>query len=497
MSTTVEPPQDIDTPSLRIGRSVAELFDTRGNARAEALAAANAPSHDTAFTPPRPLDWLHSPDSDDDAQPRWTERTAEACRTGILRTYRSDHVTGAPAGSDELTGLRFTHKDNIGLTGFPLTAGNPSLSDRRASVTSPLLTAIESADGRFIGANHMAEFAMSPTGHNHWLGDGVNPRNAAYLSGGSSSGSAVAVASGACEVSLGTDTGGSVRLPAAFCGLAGYKPSNGLFSSAGLIPLSETLDTIGVLAHDAGTVRRVADVLFADDAVVTPADRSRLDSSDDCMDTTGPETFTHLSLAAAERTCDPDIAAAYTATLAGIGIDTIASGERGVDCDDTELNRLSVVVVSVEAARNVGRVLDWDWDLLGDQVLSRVIRGTTISAIEYADAIVDRDRLREQYLAATLGSARFLLTPTSPIPAPTAPSGSTEADARLRREYMRASLFTRAINYLGLPAITIPLAPVASGISPGLQIIGRPFDDRALLDCAVAVTNSLNTDGSR
>ena len=486
-----------ESPSLRISRAVNELLDSAGTVRSDALVTADARTNDSTFVAPTPLSWLRASqtrtdDTSRNDQPRWIGSEADSSRTGIVRRYSEQRVTQARARSDKLAGFRFTHKDNIAVKDYPLTAGNPSLHNLRPRLTSPLLTAIESAGGAIVGANHMAEFALSPTGHNHWLGDGVNPRNEAYLSGGSSSGSAIAVASGACDVSLGTDTGGSVRLPASFCGVVGYKPSNDVFSTTGLIPLSESLDTIGLIASNAVSVRTVADVLFSDDEVVPTDVRDRLDRPA-AASLTG---FVHLSVSAVRRTCDTAVAAAFIAALTQIGlIDSKEHGTPGaspeVNYDDSDLNRRAVIVVSVEAARNVGRMLDWNWDRLGDQVLSRVSRGTSVSAIEYADAIAERRALQSEFIESVMGKSRFLLTPTSPIPAPKSPSSLNSADPELRSDYMRASAYTRTINYLGLPAISIPLPATDDATSPGLQIIGRPYDDRALLDSAVSLSKML------
>lgn len=476
--------------SVRISTAVNELLGSTGTERATSLLSESAAEIDSSFSRPKPLTWLR-PDlsgqnlsGEEEQSSQWVETSYDSPRTGVLRRYTSSPVIVEESSSKALEGIRFTHKDNIGITGFPLTAGNPSLNGRRSDCTSPLLLAIGSAGGTIVGANHMAEFAMSPTGHNHWLGDGVNPRNGRYLSGGSSSGSAIAVATGISDVSLGTDTGGSVRLPAAFCGLVGYKPSNGLFSHVGLIPLSESLDTIGLIAPDVDTVRTTANVLFADADTVSPEARHRLDAPHRLSP--GPE-ISHLSAEAASRICDTEVTRAYSTALQALGRDTAPS----VDFDETELNRRSVAIVSVEAARNIGRILDWDWNLLGDQVLSRAIRGTAVSAIEYADAIACRADAQNGFIETVMQGSRFLLTPSSPILAPKAPANGDMFSQQCRDDYMRASRFTRVINYLGLPAITIPLPEAADSLAPGLQIIGRPFDDRALLDRAHAISQTV------
>jgi len=491
MSTTSE--NHDAHPAARISGAVDNLLGSVGNDRAESLVAASATEIDRSFTPPSPPHWLNPPGTSvDSSDVHWHNTVDESPRTGIFRTYTDPTVTGAPVLTDELSGLRITHKDNIGIRNYPITAGSPALSDTRAETTSPILRSLETAGGAIIGANHMAEFALSPTGHNQWFGDGVNPLSASHLSGGSSSGSAISVATGACDLSLGTDTGGSVRLPAAYCGLVGYKPTNGLFSHSGLIPLSETLDTIGLLASDTTIAQQAFEVLVSDPSVVYIEARSRLETCN-ASEFSG---FTHLSRSAVDRDCEDEVASAFASALdvvEEIGLSNTSGFGRldgnGVDIDDAELNRRSVTVVSVEAARNVGSILGWNWDLLGDQVLSRVIRGTAIPAIGYADALACRSALTSEFLATAMGGSRFLLTPTSPILAPQM-STSNATGSRARSDYMRASRYTRTINYLGLPAITVPLPTAGGGLSPALQLIGRPYDDRALLAVAATIAET-------
>ncbi|UVI36327.1 amidase [Brevibacterium spongiae] len=491
MSTTTE--NHDAHPAARINGAVDNLLGSAGNDRAESLVAASATEIDRSFTPPSPPQWLKPGGiSVDSSDSRWTSTVDESPRTGIFRRYTESTVAGATVLTEELSGLRITHKDNIGIRDYPITAGSPALSDTRAEATSPLLRSIEAAGGTIIGANHMAEFALSPTGHNQWFGDGVNPLSDSHLSGGSSSGSGVSVATDACDLSLGTDTGGSVRLPAAYCGLVGYKPTNGLFTHSGLIPLSETLDTIGLLASDTTIVQRAFEVLISDSAVVNAEARSRIDVSEEAVFS----GFAHLSRSTVDRDCDTEVASAFASALDVVkeigqssSNDFGCLDERGVDIDDADLNRKSVTIVSVEAARNVGSLVGWNWDLLGDQVLSRVIRGTAIPAIGYADALACRSALAAEFLDKAMGRSRFLLTPTSPILAPQI-SKSDATGSRARSDYMRASSYTRTINYLGLPAITVPLPTAGAELSPALQLIGRHYDDRALLTVAATIAEA-------
>lgn len=473
------------SPSRRISAAVNELLGAAGVAKGLGLVDASAAEIDRVVTVPEPPAWIGNDNSGDSERgPAWISDEQNAHRTGVVRSYTSGSVTGALKTSDRLEGVMYSHKDNLGVKGFPISAGSPSLENRYSTVTSPLLSAVEAAGGSLIGANHMAEFAMSPTGHNQWLGDGVNPLQAGYYSGGSSSGSAIAVARGECDVSFGTDTGGSVRLPAAFCGLFGYKPTNGLLSQEGLIPLSNTLDTIGLLSRDIADLRSTLDILLNDDVVVDPVLRAEVERKS----SQGDSTTSHLDCRSIADACDPMVSRAFEAAVERLS----CAGETHFAAELPPLERRSVVVVSVEAAHNVGRMLGFDWSLLGDQVLSRVIRGTAISAIEYAEAISSRRAITQSFVDRHLSDARFIVMPSSPIVAPKVAATGDSAGEQVRRDYMRASMYTRFTNYLGLPAITIPLPSTDQGLRPALQVMGRPFDDVALVCYAQEIDRAVN-----
>lgn len=473
------------SPSRRISAAVNELLGAAGVTKGLDVVDASAMEIDRAVAVPEPPAWIGTDRSgDSEGESEWIADKQTAHRTGVVRSYTSRKVTGAQKTSDRLEGVTYSHKDNLGVEGFPISAGSPSLEDRYSTVTSPLLSAVEAAGGSLIGVNHMAEFAMSPTGHNQWLGDGVNPLDTDYCSGGSSSGSAISVARGDCDVSFGTDTGGSVRLPAAFCGLFGYKPTNGLFSQEGLIPLSDTLDTIGLLSRDIADLSTTLDILLDDEAVVSPTARAEVER----RESQGESKASHLDTRSVAHECDPTVTRAFEAAIERLG----CTRESHFTSELPELERRSVVVVSVEAAHNVGRLLRFDWSLLGDQVLSRVIRGTAVSAIEYAEAINGRKAIAQSFVDRHLSDSRFIVMPSSPIVAPKAAHTDDNASELVRRDYMRASMFTRFTNYLGLPAITIPLPLGEQGLQPALQVMGRPFDDVALVDYAQSIDRAIN-----
>src|SRR5690625_3563166 len=155
-----------------------------------------------------------------------------------------------------LAGLRFAVKDNIDATGFPTTAGTPGLAhcpDQDATVVARL----KAAGAQLVGKTNMHEFSVGITGNNPHSGPVPNPADPRRVAGGSSGGSAAAVATGEVDFALGTDTGGSVRIPAAFCGVPGFRPSTGRYSSRGILGLSRSRDTAGILARDLALLEAV------------------------------------------------------------------------------------------------------------------------------------------------------------------------------------------------------------------------------------------------
>src|ERR1700722_2908676 len=153
-------------------------------------------------------------------------------------------------------GLRLAVKDLIDIEGVPTTAGSRAVADQAepAAADAPCLAGARAAGAAIVGKANLHELAFGGAGTNQWYGTPVNPLDPGLLPGGSSSGSAVAVADGEADYAYGTDTGGSVRIPSAFCGLAGLKTTHGRISTAGVWPLAPSLDTVGPMARDVAGV---------------------------------------------------------------------------------------------------------------------------------------------------------------------------------------------------------------------------------------------------
>src|SRR6185436_5432072 len=178
-----------------------------------------------------------------------------------------------PTGDGPLDGLRFAVKDLIDIAGHRTGCGNPTrlATHPPASVSAVCVEQLLAAGARCEGKTITDELAFSLLGENHFYGTPLNPAAPERVTGGSSNGSASAVACGLVDFALGTDTGGSVRVPASNCGIWGWRPSHGLISMAGVMPFSPTLDTVGVFTRSAELLQRVAEVLLATDTPTTSA----------------------------------------------------------------------------------------------------------------------------------------------------------------------------------------------------------------------------------
>ncbi|MGB3408279.1 MAG: amidase [Jannaschia sp.] len=390
---------------------------------------------------------------------------------------------GGPLGS--LAGVPMAHKDLFYRSGRPTHCGSKIRAGFVPDVTSTALTRLDAAGAVDLGTLHMAEFALSPTGYNEHHGHGRNPWDPAHICGGSSSGSGIAVAARAIPAALGTDTGGSIRHPAAACGVTGLKPTHGGVSLAGVMPLSATLDTVGPLACSARDVARIMDVIAGEDrADPTTAWAPRL--AHEAALTGG---IAGLTLARPRGYYDddlaPDVETALTdalSTFADLGASSVET--RAPDMADA--NAFAHLVVAVEAATLHRHWIETRPDDYADQVRARIEPGLFYSGTRYVEALMRRGKICADWIGAALGAADAAILPAFPIPVPgiaETTEGGPEAVAALIGKLTRN---TRAINYLGLPAVSIPIGLSASGLPMACQIVGRPWSEPLLLRIADA-----------
>ena len=416
------------------------------------------------------------------AQPEINAFIAIEAETALAEAAASDRRRAAGRPLGPLDGVPLAHKDMFDRAGKVPTGGSPILAERRAARDSSVAERLAAAGAVWLGALNMSEFAASPTGINVHYGTVRNPRNPDHISGGSSSGSGAAVAAGIVAAALGSDTGGSIRLPAAMCGVTGLKPSYGRVSRFGVMPRAPSLDTVGPLARSALDCA----LLLAAVAGPDPRDPTALDMPVPAI----------AELLAGGLTL-PD---ATLAVLVGPAVE-------GLGADITACQSEAVRVFRSAGFRIVERRLDWLAELypLADTIskceaatlheawmrerpqdyspflFSRTLAGFHLPATRYIGALSRRAAWLERFVTEGLDGAAALLLPTVPVPVPRIDAADVEDGAAVAALIAGLSRLTRPFSYLGVPALSVPCGTDAAGLPVGLQLAGRPFADFALL----------------
>jgi Asp-tRNA(Asn)/Glu-tRNA(Gln) amidotransferase A subunit family amidase len=349
-------------------------------------------------------------------------------------------------------GLGVCVKDVIDVAGFATEAGSNGWW-RLPIEDAPAVAALRAAGARILGKGHTVEFAYGIHGLNPHLPPCRNPWDPARLCGGSSSGPAAAVAAGEADIGLGTDTSGSLRVPAAFCGLYALRPTHGLVSTEGIVPLSPSLDVCGPLTRDPATLARAMTALAGWPSVPSPA-------------TEPPARVGVVDAGGAERL--------VAARLGKLGSDILA-----VELPDFARARAAHrVIQTVEAAAVHDTVLADAAPYLSDEVRGRLQSGREISADELAAARAEAEDYRAAVFAV-LDGVDVVLVPVTAFGAPL--RDATEVNGLpLREALMR---YAGPLGMLGAPVLTVPAA-TRGWLPLGVQVLGRPGDDRELVSLA-------------
>lgn len=383
------------------------------------------------------------------------------------------------AGRDRgpLHGIPISLKDLIDEAGVPNTAGSKALDDRIPAADAPLVTRLREAGAVIIGRTNLHEFALGTTSDDSGFGPVRNPHDDTRSPGGSSGGSAAAVAAGMCLATIGTDTGGSIRIPAAACGIVGLKPSRGEVSGDAVVPLSTTLDHAGPLALSVQDAASVWQVLTGRPAApIAPADPRAL-------------RLTRL-VDYFDAPLAPDVRAAFAAALARLadaGLTLTSAALTGTD----RISQMYVDIVLPEAAHWHAPYLDSRKDRYQPTVHARISHGRTISAVSYLDALANcRDF--DAHVSTLLDTCDALVLPTLPITAPLVGQADIVVDpADGVSRPVRAVMLkhTQLFNMTGHPAVSLPIA--APGMPVGLQLVGRHDRTADLLAVAASVERAL------
>jgi aspartyl-tRNA(Asn)/glutamyl-tRNA(Gln) amidotransferase subunit A len=377
-----------------------------------------------------------------------------------------------------LHGVPLAHKDMYYHSGQLAECGSKIRKGWTAPRTATALKRLANTGALYLGALHMSEFAYGPTGHNAYLGPCRNAWDRERITGGSSSGSGTSVAARLTFAALGSDTGGSIRLPAHFCGITGLKPTANRVSRANAMPLSFTLDTVGPLARTAQDCGLIVKLIGGPD----PADPTT-SAAPAWNDARAARPAQGLTIGIPEAYYFDGIAA-ETAKAVDEAIATFEA----LGCtirkvllpDQTLLSAAAQVILTVEAASYHApwmRSRPQDYTPL---TRSRLENGLAYSGVEYLEALRWRGPALEEHLAA-VGDIDVILAPVSQTAAPTIAETDTGGGPGAETLIQGITRFMRPLNYLGLPVLVVPAGRSASGLPIGLQLIGRPFGDETLV----------------
>ena len=378
--------------------------------------------------------------------------------------------TNVRSSGTALTGVPVAVKDNIAVRGMSLTANSEVLHGCVAASDAAIVGRLREVGAWIVGKTALDEFAFAT------IGSGItNPAAPSRTAGGSSGGSAVAVASGACSLALGTDTGGSVRIPASCTGVVGFKPSSGWYSNQGVIPLSWSLDVIGLLARSVGEVAAAFSAIAGSPAATQELGLRNL--------RVGVPDQHYLRVAGAA------VLEAFT-----VGCDALRSSVRLIEPvslpDSDDALDMQYLIVLAEAWEYHRQRWDVATAAYGDGVRSALERGGLISADQYLTAQRARTVLQAR-LQGLFERYDVLALPTLPIDPPLVGAEEvTLADGRVEDVVSAMLRYTALFNHAGFPAISIPL-PSRDGVPRGLQLVGRRNEDGGLLRVATLIEQAL------
>jgi len=417
-------------------------------------------------------------------QPRLNAFMAIEADEALTAADTADATLAKGEGGGALHGVPLAHKDMYYDAGKVVTCGSKIRRDFVATTTSTALQRLKDAGSVRLGSLQMVEFAYGPTGHNFHYGAVHNPWVFGHITGGSSSGSGSAVAARLTFAALGSDTGGSIRLPAHFCGVTGLKTTCGRISRAGAMPLSQSLDTVGPLARSAEDCALLLGLMAGAD----PDDPTAIAGPvpDYMAATRGSIKGLRIGVPNAFYVDDLDseVARVLDETIAALKGEGASIVQVELP-DQRQLTAACQLVLATEAAAFHKRWLIERPQDYGPQVLMRLQNGLAIPGVSYLEAM----RWRGPALAAHLASVAAVdavIAPVAPVAAPTIAESDVGNSPDAEAVIQRLTRFTRPINYLGLPSLSIPSGFTRSGLPVGMQLIGRSFDEAMLLRIGAA-----------
>lgn len=380
---------------------------------------------------------------------------------------RAGHVLGI------LDGIPYAAKDMFETRGIRTTGGSRVLENNVPDTSAAAICMLDAAGAALIGKTNLHEFAYGATGENRWAGTVVNPHDETRLAGGSSSGSAAAVAAGIVPFALGTDTGGSVRVPAALCGIAGYKPTYGLISLDGVIPYCWSLDHAGVLATSIEDLELVVRQI----AKLPPARR--------------PGVSLRIALVEGyEQKCEATVRDAFLATKEHLKRSGAIFGMIELP-DQSEARTVALLLQLAETVTYHSPNFAGGGDRYGADMRDGMTLGQLLSAETY----IRCKRLVRAYkraFAQTMQTFDLILTPACPITAPQVGTVEVDIAGQTIPTGNALTLFTSFFNLVGAPALVLPVALPSRGLPVAVQIVGAPGSDAQLFEIALMIEDVCN-----
>lgn len=385
---------------------------------------------------------------------------------------------GNGSSSNALRGIPLAVKDLFDTAGIRTTAGSKFFAENIPPEDAFVVEKLKQAGGLILGKTNTHEIALGVTGNNPHYGTARNPWDTTRIPGGSSSGSAIAVATGMALGALGTDTGGSIRIPASLCGIVGFKPTFGRVSVRGVFPLSWNLDHVGPLTKcvkDAAVILQVI-------SLYDPMDPSSIKMlAGDYLshlldDVTGRKIA--LGLGDYMESADPEVLSAVRESVPVF--ESVGCKVQEVNMDWLREAALAnkTMIQSDGAAVHRDRLREHP-EMFGEDIRRRLEDGANTTSTEYILARRTQTEIRKRF-EQFFESYDFLITPTTPIPAPTIEGhDAVEQAGRLTR-------FTAPFNLAGLPALSLPCGFTKEGLPIGLQIISRAWADAKVLNAGYA-----------
>jgi aspartyl-tRNA(Asn)/glutamyl-tRNA(Gln) amidotransferase subunit A len=386
----------------------------------------------------------------------------------LMRARRAEEDASHGRFWGPLHGVPMALKDLIAEEGAPWTCGSPLRRDVVAERDAAVTARLRLSGALFVGRTHLHEWAYGVSNDNPHFGPARNPWDPSRSPGGSSGGSGVALATGCIYGSVGTDTGGSIRIPAALCGVVGLKPTYGLLPTDGVFPLSWSLDHVGPMARTVEDVALLLGILVGRPFRISPDVRGL-----------------RVGVLRGDlwSVVHPDVARVVDGAIQEIG-------ELGVEVTEFSLegataSAVATALLMVEASTVHLPSLRTHLRDYGRDVRERLLVGLALAGERYVRARQVRRALARRIVEEVFGRVDVLLTPTVPVPAPILGEETTDVSGKPYDTRSLLTRFTNPMNALGLPSLSVPCGLV-EGLPVGLQVIGRPLEEATVLRVGMA-----------